>query len=230
MTELSQTQMQALAAMVDHTLLKAEAQSADIERLCHEARDFGFASVCINPIFVPLAVKTLANTDVPVCTVIGFPLGASALAVKTAETAEALRSGAREIDMVISVAGLKERGAASVEEEVRALRGLGDFCLKVILETCLLSKEEIVQACKGAVAGGADFVKTSTGFGSGGATVEDIALMRATVGADVGVKASGGIRTAAAMQAMVEAGANRIGIGAAMAIFGQSGAAQSTGY
>lgn len=230
MTQITQTQMQALAGMVDHTLLKADALSTDIQRLCREAQEYGFASVCINPIFVPVAVKALEGTSVPVCTVIGFPLGASALAVKVAETKDALAAGAKEIDMVISVAGLKERGAASVEEEVRALRDLGDYCLKVILETCLLSKEEIKAACEGAVAGGADFVKTSTGFGSGGATVEDIALMRATVGPEVGVKASGGIRTAEVMQAMVDAGANRLGIGAAMAIFGKTEAPAASGY
>ena len=221
MSQISADQMQKLAALVDHTLLKPEAQSSDILRLCQEAKRHGFASVCINPIFVPLAVEALKDSALPVCTVIGFPLGASALAVKVAETREALSAGAREIDMVISIAGLKERGAASVEEEVRALRAISpDYVLKVIIETCLLSKEEIVLACQGAKAGGADFVKTSTGFSTGGAKVEDVALMRQTVGDEMGVKASGGIRSLESLIAMVEAGANRIGIGGAMAIFG----------
>lgn len=220
MSALTQTQLLALAPLVDHTLLKPEAQSSDIKRLCDEARAHGFASVCINPLFIPLAVKALEGSNIPVCTVVGFPLGANALAAKVAETKEAFAAGAKEIDMVISNAGLKERGAASVQEEVSALRAVGDFVLKVIIETSLLTKEEIVAACQGAVAGGADFVKTSTGFVGAGASVEDIALMRKTVGPNVGVKASGGIRTGEAMQAMVDAGANRIGIGSAMAIFG----------
>ena len=220
MTEPTKDQLKALAPLVDHTLLKVDAQTADIQRLCAEAISHGFASVCINPVFIPVAIKALEGSNVPVCTVIGFPLGANALTVKVAETKEALAAGAKEIDMVISNSGLKERGAASVQEEVAALRALGDYTLKVIIETCLLTKEEIVEACKGAVAGGADFVKTSTGFAAAGATVEDIALMRQTVGPNIGVKASGGIRSGAAMQAMVDAGANRIGIGSAMAVFG----------
>lgn len=229
MTQISPSQLQHLSTLVDHTLLKPEARAQDILRLCEEAKTHGFASVCINPIFIPLAVKALEDSSIPVCTVVGFPLGASALAVKVAETKEALASGAREIDMVISIGNLKDRGAISVEEEVRALRDLGkDYVLKVIIETCLLTKEEIVLACQGAQAGGADFVKTSTGFSTGGALVEDIALMRKTVGQDMGVKASGGIRTAEAMQAMVDAGATRIGIGGAMAIFGN--AASTGGY
>ncbi len=218
----------ALAALVDHTLLKPEAQPGDISRLCAEAVAMNFASVCVNPLYVPQTMRELAGSAVKSCTVIGFPLGANQTAIKRAEAERALADGAHELDMVISIGGLKAFGAASVQAEVAELRSLGDYTLKVIIETCLLTQDEIIAACTGAVAGGADFVKTSTGFSTGGARVEDVALMRKTVGPKIGVKASGGVRSLADLEAMVAAGATRIGTGSAMAIF--SGVSPATGY
>lgn len=204
---------------IDHTLLKQDARLEQIETLCDEAIAHDFMSVCINPGFVKVAAEKLKGTDVDVCTVIGFPLGASTTATKVFETKDAIANGATEIDMVINVSNLKDQAYDLIENEIRSIKeAAGDRVLKVILETCLLSKDEIVKACELSVAAGADFVKTSTGFSTGGATVEDIALMRATVGPNVGVKASGGIRSREDFDAMVAAGASRIGASAGIAI------------
>lgn len=201
--------------LIDHTLLKADATPDQITKLCEEAKEYDFKSVCVNPSYVSLAAYLLSNTDVLVCTVVGFPLGATSTDAKIAETEYALRDGADEIDMVINVGQLKAKNDLYVFNEIREIKNTcGDFTLKVILETCLLTKEEIVRACEIAVKAGADFVKTSTGFSTGGATVEDVKLMRETVGPDIGVKASGGIRTHQALLDMVAAGANRIGASA----------------
>lgn len=201
--------------LIDHTALKPDVTPEAIATLCDEAKKFGFASVCVNPAFVPLAAKLLKDSAVKVCTVIGFPLGATLTNVKVYETREAIFAGATEIDMVINVSQLKAGNDKYVLDEIRDIK---DACnktlLKVIIETCLLTDEEKVRACKLAVEAGADFVKTSTGFSSGGATVHDVALMRKTVGPHIGVKASGGIRSHEDLLAMVEAGANRIGTSA----------------
>lgn len=208
-----------VAGMIDHTLLKAEATSADIRKLCAEARENKFASVCVNPGQVVLAAAELQGTEVKVCTVVGFPLGATTTAMKAAETRDAIANGAGEIDMVINVGALKDADYAKVQKDIAAVvEAAGEMPVKVILETGLLSREEKIKACELSVAAGADFVKTSTGFGKGGATVEDIALMRETVGPDLGVKASGGVRDFATAQAMVVAGATRLGCSAGVAI------------
>lgn len=197
---------------IDHTLLKPEATKAQIEKLCAEAREYDFASVCINPCWIETAAKLLEGSDVKVCTVIGFPLGAMTTAAKVAETADAVAKGAQEIDMVINIGRLKDKDDAYVTEEIRAIKKACDGrILKVIIETCLLSEEEKVRACKDAEAAGADFVKTSTGFSKAGATPEDVRLMRASVSENVKVKAAGGVRSKADMDAMIEAGAERIG-------------------
>ncbi|MGG1658757.1 deoxyribose-phosphate aldolase [Brevibacillus sp. NRS-1366] len=204
---------------IDHTLLKPEATQAMIDKLCAEAKEHDFASVCVNPYWVKRSAELLAGTDVKVCTVIGFPLGASTSAVKAAETRDAVVSGATEVDMVLNVGALKSSDLDTVREDVAAVKkAAGNVLLKVILETGLLTDEEKEMACKLCVEAGADYVKTSTGFGPGGATVEDIALMRKTVGANVGVKASGGVRDGAAALAMIEAGASRIGTSSGVAI------------
>ena len=197
---------------IDHTLLKQDATSQQIIDLCAEAKQYDFMSVCINPDFVALAAKELENTDVEVCTVIGFPLGSSTQATKVFETRDAIENGATEIDMVINVSDIKDQAYDKIQTEITAIKAAtGKHILKVILETCLLTKEEIVKACQLAAAAGADFVKTSTGFSTGGASVEDVALMRQTVGPDMGVKASGGVRSPEDFNAMIEAGASRIG-------------------
>jgi len=201
--------------LIDHTLLKATATTADIEKLCEEAVKYGFKSVCVNPCFVAKAKEFVKDSDVLVCTVIGFPLGANATSVKVFETRKAVEDGADEIDMVINIGKAKEHDFVYLEEEIReVVIAAGERTVKVIIETCYLTDEEKIEACKAAVRAGARFVKTSTGFGTGGATVQDVALMRRTVPAEVGVKASGGIRTPEDLQAMVEAGANRIGASA----------------
>jgi len=201
--------------LIDHTALKPDVTPEAIITLCEEAKKYGFASVCVNPAFVPLAVKQLKDSDVKVCTVIGFPLGATLTNVKVYETREAIFAGATEIDMVINVSQLKAHNDKYVLDEIRDIKdACNKILLKVIIETCLLTDEEKVRACKLAVEAGADFVKTSTGFSSGGATVHDVALMRKTVGPDIGVKASGGIRSHEDLVAMVEAGASRIGTSA----------------
>lgn len=215
-----------ITSMVDHTLLKADAGQAAIIKLAEEAKEYGFASVCVNPVWVATAAQVLQGTPVKVCTVIGFPLGASAPEVKAFEAAHAIGQGAGEVDMVINIGALKDGNDALVEADIAGVvqAASGKALVKVIIETCLLTEEEIVRACKLSVAAGADFVKTSTGFSTGGATVEAVALMRKTVGPAVGVKASGGVRTLADAQAMIQAGATRLGTSAGVAIAqGQSG-------
>lgn len=203
-----------LARYIDHTLLKPEATPAKVKRLCREALQYHFASVCVNPLFVPLAARKLAGSDVAVCTVVGFPLGATSTASKVCEAELAIAKGATEIDMVIAIGLLKAGQIDRVREDVAAVaaacHGAGAL-LKVIIETALLTDEEKVAACEASKAAGADFVKTSTGFSKGGATVEDVALMRKTVGPDLGVKAAGGVHNYAEAMAMIEAGATRIG-------------------
>ncbi|MCD6497560.1 MAG: deoxyribose-phosphate aldolase [Deltaproteobacteria bacterium] len=209
-----------IARYIDHTMLKPETTDADIRKLCQEARQYGFASVCINPSWVPLAARELKGSIVKVCTVIGFPLGATTPTTKAIETRDAIANGAEEIDMVINVGALKSGDDELVRRDIEAVvnAARGQALVKVILETALLSKEEKVKGCLLAKLGGANFVKTSTGFGPGGATVDDIALMRQTVGPDMGVKASGGIRDIETARAMVAAGATRIGASASVAI------------
>jgi deoxyribose-phosphate aldolase len=214
-----------LNRMIDHTLLKPEATKAQIEKLCAEAKEYHFMSVCVNPTWVKHAAELLAGTDVKVCTVIGFPLGANTPAVKAFETAQAIQDGATEVDMVINIGALKSGMYDLVLDDIKAVvqAAQGKALTKVIIETCLLTDEEKVKACELAKEAGADFVKTSTGFSTGGATAADIALMRKTVGLEMGVKASGGVRDTATAKAMVEAGANRIGASASVAIVtGQS--------
>lgn len=210
-----------LAKYMDHTLLKPEATAADIDRVVAEARQFGTASVCVNPYWVTRVAAGLAGSGVKTCTVIGFPLGATSTASKVAETRDATAHGAQEIDMVINIGELKAGNDDAVRSDISAVanatHGAGAL-LKVIIETCLLSDEEKRRACELSVAGGADFVKTSTGFSTGGATTADITLMRETVGPELGVKASGGIRTLEAAEAMIEAGATRLGVSAAVSI------------
>ena len=218
---------QAAARMIDHTLLKPEASREQVERLCREAARFDFASVCVNAYWIPLCVSILRPTPVKVCTVVGFPLGATLTSAKRAETLEALRLGADEIDMVMNIGAMKSGDRARVENDIRALAEIthdAGGLLKVIHENVLLTREEKIAACELSLAAGADFVKTSTGFSSGGATVEDVALMRATVGNLAGVKAAGGIRTADQVLAMVAAGADRIGASASVAICRKLGA------
>lgn len=208
-----------IASLIDHTLLKAEAAPGDIERMCREAVRYGFAAVCTYPVWVPLLASALRGTGVKVCTVAGFPHGASTSATKAFEAAEAVRCGADEVDMVLAVHSVKRGDLRHAEEDVRSVVKAADGrTVKVILETGLLTDEEKVDACRLCVAAGAHFVKTSTGMGAGGATAADIRLMRRTVGPDIGVKASGGIRTLADALAMIEAGANRIGTSAGVAI------------
>lgn len=199
--------------LIDHTLLKQDAQPEQIVKLCDEAKQFDFMSVCVNPAYVPLAAKCLEDSDVKVCTVIGFPLGMNLTKTKVEEAVLAVKQGADEVDMVINVGMLKAGNDDYVREEIREIKqAVGhNIILKVIIETCLLTNDEIVRACKAAKEAGADFVKTSTGFSTGGATVEAVKLMRETVGPEMGVKASGGVRTHEDLIAMVEAGANRIG-------------------
>lgn len=205
--------------MIDHTLLKPDATREDVCRICAEAKTYGFASVCVNSCYASLVRGELRGSDVRTCCVAGFPLGAMSTAAKAFEAEQACADGAQEIDMVLNVGALKagddEYVLRDISAVVAAARGA---IVKVILETCLLRDDEIVRACRLAVQAGASFVKTSTGFGSGGATVHDVALMRQTVGQDIGVKASGGIRTRADAVKMIEAGANRIGTSAGTAI------------
>ena len=208
-----------LAGMIDHTLLKADATRAQVERLCDEAVEHGFASVCVNTCWVPLCAERLAQSDVRVCCVVGFPLGAMAPEPKAHEAARAVADGADEVDMVINVGWLKDGELDAVREDIAGVVAAADGrCVKVIIETCLLTDEEKVRACELAVEAGAAFVKTSTGFSTGGATVADVALMRRTVGDRCKVKASGGIHTAEEARAMVEAGADRLGCSAGVAI------------
>ena len=212
---------QNIVSMIDHTLLKADATKEQIVKLVEEAKEYSFASVCINPTWVKTAAELLANTpEVKVCTVIGFPLGAATSETKAFETNNAIENGATEVDMVINIAALKGRQDDLVEKDIRAVVEAteGKAITKVIIETCLLTNEEKIRACELSVKAGADFVKTSTGFSTGGATVEDIRLMRKTVGPNIGVKASGGVRCREDALAMVEAGASRIGASSGVAI------------
>jgi deoxyribose-phosphate aldolase len=202
------------ASLIDHTLLKPEATEADIKKLCDEAGQFGFASVCVNPGWVKTAAEFLRGSGIPVCTVIGFPLGATLPDVKGYEARRAIFNGAREVDMVINVGKLKSGDDCAVEDDIRAVVQAAHenhILCKVIIETALLTDEEKVRACLAAKSAGADFVKTSTGFSKGGATAHDVALMRHTVGKSLGVKASGGVKGIDDARAMFEAGATRIG-------------------
>ncbi len=208
-----------IASMIDHTLLKPEATPAQVEKLCAEAAEYRFASVCVNPVYIPLAARLLDGTGVKVCCVVGFPLGAIAPEQKAAEAASCAAMGAEELDMVIHVGAAKAGDWALVQRDIAGVvKAAAGRTVKVIIETCLLTDEEKVKACEAAKAAGADFVKTSTGFSTGGATTHDIALMRKTVGPEMGVKASGGIRDYATAMAMIEAGANRIGASAGIEI------------
>ncbi len=208
-----------IASMIDHTLLKPEATPAQVEKLCAEAAEYHFASVCVNPVYIPLAARLLDGTGVKVCCVVGFPLGAIAPEQKAAEAASCAAMGAEELDMVIHVGAAKAGDWALVQRDIEGVvKAAAGHTVKVIIETCLLTDEEKVKACEAAKAAGAHFVKTSTGFSTGGATTHDIALMRKTVGPKMGVKASGGIRDYETAMAMIEAGANRIGASAGIAI------------
>jgi deoxyribose-phosphate aldolase len=209
-----------VAKMIDHTLLKPEATQEQIARLLTEAKQHGFASVCVNPLWVAFAAQELAGTDVKVCTVVGFPLGAATTAAKVFEAQDAIQNGATEVDMVIAIGRIKTGEDTAVEADIRAVveAARGKALIKVIIEACLLTDEEKVRACRLALRAGADFVKTSTGFSTGGATAEDVALMRKTVGDKVGVKASGGIRGKEDFERMVAAGANRVGASSSVSI------------
>ena len=209
-----------IASMIDHTALKPETTKAQIEKLCSEAIEFGFASVCVNPSYVSLCSQLLKDSKIKVCTVIGFPLGATTSAAKAYEASEAIQNGAREVDMVINVGAIKSGDLDYVKKDIEAVvqAAKGKALVKVILETCLLTDEEKKVCCRICKEAGADFVKTSTGFSTGGATVEDIKLMRDIVKPNLGVKASGGIRDYETAKAMVDAGASRIGASASVAI------------
>ncbi|MGE0041992.1 MAG: deoxyribose-phosphate aldolase [Vicinamibacterales bacterium] len=214
-----------MAGLIDHTLLKPDATATDIERLCAEAAEHRFATVCVNPTWVALAARLLAGSGVGVCSVVGFPLGATTPDVKQYETRRAIFDGATEIDMVINVGALKSGDVTLVTDDIRAVVGAcreGGAVSKVIIEAALLTDEEKVTASVLSKAAGADFVKTSTGFGPGGATVADVALMRRVVGEEMGVKAAGGVRDLAQVQAMVEAGASRVGASAGVRIVRES--------
>jgi len=217
-----------IAAMIDHTLLKPEATQDQIAQLCYEARKYGFATVCVNPTNVRLCVQLLKGSPVGVCTVVGFPLGATPPEVKAYETQQALDDGATEVDMVINIGALKSKDYALVERDIATVARschAGGVLLKVIIEAALLTDEEKVKACELAKAAGADYVKTSTGFGPGGATAHDVELMRRTVGPEMGIKAAGGIRSFEDAQAMIAAGATRIGASASVKIVQQAQAA-----
>jgi deoxyribose-phosphate aldolase len=227
-----------VASMIDHTLLKPDATRANIEELCREAAQFKFATVCVNPTWVALASRLLAGSGVGVCSVVGFPLGATMPDVKGYETQRAIFDGAREIDMVINVGALKSGDLRAVERDLEAVTSPCRSCgalSKVIIEAALLTDDEKITACTLAKAAGADYVKTSTGFASGGATAADVALMRRVVGAEMGVKAAGGVRDFEGMKAMIAAGATRVGASAGVKIVQQSrgeqpATAQSAGY
>jgi deoxyribose-phosphate aldolase len=210
-----------VAALIDHTILKPEATRDDVTKVCREARQYGFASVCVNPYWVPLVRAELAGSAVKVCTVVGFPLGATSTEAKVAETAAAVRVGATEIDMVINVGALRSGDRDAVKQDIRRVVETAHEAgaiVKVILETALLDDAQKTEACRLAKQAGADFVKTSTGFSTAGATAHDVALMRAAVGPEMGVKAAGGIRTLDDLRAMTEAGATRIGASASIKI------------
>ena len=210
-----------VASLIDHTLLKADAGYQDIRKICDEAKQYGFASVCINPSMVSLAGRFLADSTVKVCTVVGFPLGATLPEVKAFEAETSIVNGAQEIDMVLNIGALKSKDLVAVGQDIQLVAGAchsREAICKVIIETAYLTDEEKISACSVAKASGADFVKTSTGFGPGGASAKDVALMRSVVGEDVGVKASGGIRDWKMLQEMVQSGATRIGASASVKI------------
>ena len=205
--------------LIDHTLLKAFAKEEDIIKLCNEAREYHFKSVCVNPVNVSLAARLLKDSDVLVCTVIGFPLGANTIAIKEAETIDAVNNGANEIDMVINIGKAKEHDFKYIEDEIAAVvKAAKGNTVKVIIETCYLDDYEKAEVCKAATLAKASFVKTSTGFGTGGANVHDVAIMKANIAPNMEVKASGGIKTYEDVKALVEAGATRIGASAGIAI------------
>ncbi|MEY8304171.1 deoxyribose-phosphate aldolase [Anaerosalibacter bizertensis] len=209
-----------ITSIIDHTLLKPEATKEMIEKLCSEAKEYNFFSVCVNPYYVKTAKEELEGSNVKIATVIGFPLGSTPKEVKAFEALEAIKNGADELDMVINIGALKDGDYTTVEEDIKAVvnEATDKALVKVIIETCLLDDEEKKKACEIARAAGADFVKTSTGFSTGGATVEDVKLMREVVGEDLGVKASGGIRDYETAKKMVEAGASRIGASSSIEI------------
>ncbi|OLN23403.1 deoxyribose-phosphate aldolase [Domibacillus antri] len=209
-----------IAKTIDHTLLKADAAKEEIEKLCDEAKRYGFSSVCINPARVKQAADLLRGSEVKVCTVIGFPLGAAATEVKAFETKTAIEHGASEVDMVMNIGALKDGDFNTVEKDMKAVvaSAQGKALVKVIIETSLLTDKEKKKACELAVSAGADYVKTSTGFSTGGATEEDVKLMRETVGPKIGVKASGGVRSQEDAMTMIKAGATRIGASSGVAI------------
>jgi len=215
-----------IARLIDHTLLKPEATQDQIAQLCEEAREYGFAAVCVNPANVELAAKLLKGSPVAVCIVVGFPLGATLPEVKAYEAQQALNHGATEIDMVINIGALKSKDYELVEQDIAAVARIchdnGAIC-KVIIEAALLTEEEKVMACQLAKKAGADYVKTSTGFGPGGATVEDVALMRRVIGPSMGIKAAGGVRTLETVREMIEAGATRIGTSSGVKIVQEAG-------
>lgn len=209
-----------IAKMIDHTILKATATKEEVVKICSEAKEYGFFSVCVNPTQIELVKKELQGSDVKVCTVIGFPLGANTPEVKAFETKDAISKGADEVDMVINIGALKDKNYELVERDIKAVVDAANKAalVKVIIETCYLTDEEKKIACELAVKAGTDYVKTSTGFGTGGSTPEDIKLMRETVGENIGVKASGGVRCEKDAIAVIEAGASRIGASASIAI------------
>ncbi|MFR5265992.1 deoxyribose-phosphate aldolase [Clostridium sp.] len=209
-----------IASIIDHTILKADATKEAVEKICKEAIEYKFASVCINPANVALCAELLKDSGIKVCTVIGFPLGANTSEVKAFETKDAIEKGANEVDMVINIGKLKDKDYDYVKKDIEAVVEVakGKALTKVIIETCLLTDEEKVKACELAKEAGADFVKTSTGFSTGGSTPEDIKLMRETVGPEMGVKASGGVRSLKDAKAVIENGATRIGASASVAI------------
>ncbi|TDL75360.1 deoxyribose-phosphate aldolase [Rhodococcus qingshengii] len=211
-----------LAKLIDHTLLSPDTKEKEIIKLCQEAKKYGFASAVVNPAWVSLSAELLRDSDVNVCTVIGFPLGANTPETKAFETKNAIENGAVEVDTVINIGALKDKNDALVEEDIRSVveAAKGKALVKVIIEACLLTNEEKVRACQISVKAGAEYVKTSTGFSLHGATVEDVAIMRKAVGPNVGVKASGGVKNIEDMKAMVDAGATRIGTSSAIKILG----------
>ncbi|OPJ56842.1 deoxyribose-phosphate aldolase [Alkalithermobacter paradoxus] len=219
-----------IAKIIDHTVLKAQTTEDDVKKVCKEAREYGFFSVCINPSYIPLAKKELEGSDVKVCTVIGFPLGANTSEVKAFETKDAILKGADEVDMVINIGALKDKKYDYVENDIKAVVEAADkkALVKVIIETCYLTDEEKKIACELSKKAGADYVKTSTGFGTGGSTPQDIKLMRDTVGPEIGVKASGGVRNEEDAKAVIEAGASRIGASSSVAVV--TGGTSQGGY
>lgn len=222
---------QNIANMIDHTVLKAFSTKEDVIKVCKEAKEYGFFSVCINPTHIELAKKELEGSNVKVCTVIGFPLGANTSEVKAFETKDAIKKGAHEVDMVINIGALKDKNYELVYEDIKAVVDAANkqALVKVIIETCYLTDEEKKIACELSVKAGTDFVKTSTGFGTGGSTPEDIKLMRDVVGPNIGVKASGGVRTQDDAKAVISAGCSRIGASASVAI-AKGEDSNTTGY